>query len=87
MLIVLMLPIAFYLVVRGLVEYSPITICLFKNLTGYECWGCGITRAFNQLFLGNFLEAYNYNPRIVLVAPLLFLVWLKMVVNTCKSKR
>lgn len=84
-LIVLCLPIVFYMIIRGLVEYSPISICLFKNLTGHDCWGCGITRAFNQLFLGNFKEAYNYNPRIILVAPLMFWLWLKMVIKTYKN--
>ena len=77
-----MLPIIFILLVKGLVEYSPISICLFKLFTGHECWGCGITRAFNELFNLNIQKAFEYNPRILIIAPLMLYIW----IDTLKTK-
>ena len=75
-ILIIILPLLFYIAVRSLVEYSPTSICLFKLLTGHDCWGCGITRAFNELFQLNFIKAYNYNPRIIIIAPLMLWVWI-----------
>lgn len=35
--------------------------CLFKNLTTLDCPACGITRAFCEISVGNFSEAYKLN--------------------------
>lgn len=45
-------------------------LCLYRRLTGVECGGCGLTRAFVQLGHGHVEAALRLNP----VAPLLF-VW------------
>jgi len=50
--------------------------CLIKLLTGHECWGCGLTRAFAALSRFDFQQAYNYNHLIVIFAPLLLILWL-----------
>lgn len=60
----------------ALVTYNTHPICLFKNLTGYECWGCGMTRAFNALFHLKFKEAYNYNPRVYIASVIMLAVWI-----------
>ena len=83
-LIIILLPLLFYIVVRSLVEYSPTSICLFKLLTGHNCWGCGITRAFNELFQLNFIDAYNYNPRIIIIVPLMLWIWIETLKVTIK---
>jgi hypothetical protein len=49
--------------------------CLFHALTGWNCPGCGTTRALRQLLHGNFLAALQYNPLAILVLPVLG-VWL-----------
>ena len=41
--------------------------CLFTWLTGYHCWGCGLSRALSSLLQGDFLAAYSYNPVIYLL--------------------
>lgn len=43
-------------------------ICIYRRVTGVECGGCGLTRAFVQLAHGHPQEALRLNP----VAPLLF---------------
>lgn len=37
------------------------TLCIFKNLTGIPCPGCGIGRGTLAFLNGNFKEAFNYN--------------------------
>lgn len=53
--------------------------CLIKLLFHHECWGCGLTRAFAELGKLHFQQAYDYNHLIVVVAPLLFIIWIKML--------
>lgn len=44
--------------------------CLFNKVTGYECPGCGVTRASLALLNGNFYQAFRYNMLIFIVTPL-----------------
>ena len=44
-------------------------LCFYKQATGYDCGGCGLTRAFVQLGHGHPRVALALNP----LAPLLFL--------------
>jgi uncharacterized protein DUF2752 len=55
------------LVPPGWVEGIP--LCLFHYLTGWDCPGCGLTRAFFALFHGNFSQAIRFNA----MAPVLVL--------------
>ena len=47
------------------------TPCLFRNLAGWECPGCGMTRAVLSLLRGDLAAALHYNRMVVLVFPLL----------------
>ena len=44
--------------------------CLFHELTGLWCPGCGSTRALYQLLHGNFLTAFRLNPLVITLLPL-----------------
>lgn len=83
--IILSLPVIFYFGVYILVRYNSHSLCIFKFLTGKECWGCGMTRAFNELFHLNFYKAYSLNPRIAIVAPLLFYIWISTLIREIKG--
>ena len=48
-IVILLLPIFFYIGVRCIVGFNHHSICLFKLITGHECWGCGMTRAFDAV--------------------------------------
>ena len=49
--------------------------CIFKKITGWECPGCGITRACIALISGHLRESFSYNPFLYFVAPcILYLV-------------
>lgn len=43
------------------------TVCIFKNITGYPCAGCGITRGTILLFRGQFIESILLNPVAIVI--------------------
>jgi hypothetical protein len=45
--------------------------CPFRMLTGWQCPGCGSTRAFHQLLHGHGIAAFELNPLVVLTLPFL----------------
>jgi hypothetical protein len=48
----------------------PLTLCIFKGLTGLPCPTCGSTRALGRLFALDFAGALAMNPFTTLVAVL-----------------
>ena len=46
-------------------------VCLFRFLTGYQCPGCGSTRAMHQLLHGHVLAAFELNPFFLVAIPFL----------------
>lgn len=75
------LPLIFILVVELLVKFNDKSICLWKVLTRHECIGCGITRAFHALFHLQFQRAFEFNHGIIIVAPLLLYLWIKLILT------
>ena len=57
--------------------------CMFYTLTGWECPGCGVQRAFSALLHGEFVEAVCYNPFLCLSVPYLILA---LVVSFCSGR-
>ena len=57
------------------------TLCLFHNLTGQECWGCGMSRALMSLMYLDFESAWAYHRGVVVVAPELAWLWVKWIVR------
>jgi hypothetical protein len=45
--------------------------CPFRTLTGLTCPGCGTTRALHQLLHGNLLGAFELNPLLLLLLPVI----------------
>jgi hypothetical protein len=39
--------------------------CTIKSLTGYECPGCGMQRAFIALLKGDLASSFAYNPSLI----------------------
>jgi hypothetical protein len=76
---VALLPLALYFIPReSLFEHSH-TLCLVHNLTGEECWGCGMTRALASVLYLDFESAWGYHRGVVVVAPLLVWLWVKWI--------
>lgn len=58
--------------------------CPLKTITGYECAGCGVQRAFHELLHFRFLEAFKYNPLFIIA--ILFLV-ICLLLNFSKNQK
>ncbi|MEG1607628.1 MAG: DUF2752 domain-containing protein [Mucinivorans sp.] len=61
------------------------TLCIWKNITGHDCLGCGTMRAMLSVFHGQWSQAYLYNRLIVLSFPVLLYLWLRWVVSLIKE--
>jgi hypothetical protein len=61
------------------------SLCLFKNLFGIECPGCGMTRALSGVLHGDFAGAFQYNKMIVAVFPLLAYLFIKAVAKELRQ--
>lgn len=55
-----------------LVSMTPIVIpCVFHEITGLLCPGCGVTRMLLAISRGEFVEAFGYNPALFVLLPVL----------------
>ena len=45
--------------------------CIFKAVTGFDCIGCGLTRALHALAHGDLVRAFDLNPLAMLALPLM----------------
>lgn len=61
---------AFQLYQRGPFGQPWLPGCLFHNLTGLHCPGCGMTRAAHATLHGRLGEAFRYNPLGMILLPL-----------------
>lgn len=59
--------------------------CLITALTGKHCWGCGITHASIACLHGDFNLAWQDNPLVFLVLPLLTFEYLRFAFRLYSS--
>jgi len=59
-------------------QYAFYPHCIFHQVTGYLCPGCGSLRAMHQLLHGNLASAWRFNALLVSSLPLLSL-WLVVI--------
>jgi hypothetical protein len=77
---ILLIPVAIYFIPLEWLKNQH-TICLFKNITGHECWGCGMTRAIFSAIHFRFYDAWHFNKLFPVVLPLLIYIWAKRVLS------
>lgn len=56
--------------------------CLFKEVTGYDCPGCGGTRAVVALLQGHILESFCYHP----IVPYTVTLQMAVIISGCLRK-
>ena len=76
----LAIPITLWILPADFFDHGT-TICLSKSVLDIECWGCGITRAIMHLMHFDFEMAYDFNKLSFIVLPILFLVWVKTILE------
>jgi hypothetical protein len=52
-------------------------VCPFRAMTGFTCPGCGTTRGLHKLFHGDVIGAFQLNPLMMLLLPILFYVLIR----------
>lgn len=58
--------------------------CPLKTITGYECAGCGVQRAFHELLHLRFLDAFKFNPLFIISILILLIV---LVINFSNNEK
>lgn len=53
------------------------TVCLFRNITGHNCYGCGVLRGIAACLHLDFKAAYYLNRLNLFTIPLLTFLYLK----------
>ena len=76
-----------FLFVFPLREVNSFDLCLYKNITGHECWNCGMTHAFLSIIHLRFKDAYNYNHNVIVVFPLILFLYIRYMYNLIKKWR
>ena len=61
--------------------------CMFRQLTGLTCPGCGSTRALHQLLHGHFVAAFALNPLFIIAIPFLLLALARHTVFALQGKQ
>jgi hypothetical protein len=56
---------------------SHFTFCLFKNITGHYCYGCGLLRGSSALLHFDFAEIHRLNKLNPITIPLITWIYLK----------
>ncbi len=51
--------------------------CPFRLLTGWQCPGCGSTRALHQILHGHFEAAFMLNPLLMVGIPFMLFAFLR----------
>jgi hypothetical protein len=76
----MLIPVALYFVPLEWFKNQN-SVCLFKNLTGNECYGCGMTRAIFSAIHCRFEDAFHYNKLFLVVFPSLIYIWAKTILS------
>jgi hypothetical protein len=53
------------------------SVCLFYNLTGLPCPGCGLTRSFVCIGHGHLRESLHWHPLGLIIYGVFLLLWLR----------
>ena len=78
------IPLALFAVPLSTFESLP-SVCLYKNIFGRECPGCGMTRAALYLIHLRFADAFAFNRMIIIVFPLILFFFLKNLIKDVKQ--
>ena len=84
--ILVTIPLAIILMPKSII-FDGSTICLFKNIFGINCLGCGMTRAIFLVFEGNIITACQLNLRVLVVFPILVALWTELIYKQINSFR
>lgn len=56
---------------------GDLTLCLFKNITGKDCPGCGVLRGISAVMHLDLKAAYSLNHMNIVIIPLLAYLFIR----------
>ena len=59
--------------------------CIFHSITGLLCPGCGSTRMFKSILLGNFKKAFYYNQLLFISLPIFIILLINYLYSNYKN--
>ena len=59
--------------------------CIFRTLTGWQCPGCGITRACLSLLKGEIRTSFSYNSFLYIAGPCIIYLIVRGALNYIKD--
>ena len=62
------------------------TLCVYKNVTGHPCPGCGMTRSTISLFSGRLVESFFYNPLAIVVNIMALVAFFWIIIDLFQNK-
>ena len=68
------------------VETSFAPKCIFHELTGYQCSGCGMQRFLHAFMHGRFSEAFGYNYLLLIILPYMILFGIERLILTGEAQ-
>ena len=74
-LILLLIFVTYYIINKYTGIYIP---CMFHEITGYKCPGCGITHLLFDLVNFRFVEAFKDNPLLFIYLPFVIAYYIYM---------
>ena len=66
--------------------YDIKLMCLFKEITGLLCPGCGTTRLLRSLFKLEIKKAFLYNPLVFILIPFIAIYFINQILFLIKGK-
>lgn len=61
-------------------------LCPTKYFFGFDCPGCGLTRATHDLITGNVAGALDHNIFIIILAPLAVVLWVRWFLRSWRGE-
>jgi len=83
-LIVILILLIGYLI--ACIFYHPFIPCIFHEITGFYCPGCGITRMIVSIFKLDFYKAFRYNPLLFIFIPFIIVLTLNNIYCIIKNR-
>ena len=75
-----------WLLYNIMVADNTVSVCMFKNLTGWECPACGTTRSLSFILHGHWMDALRQNPLGYIVAPALIIIPFWMLADLLRKQ-
>ncbi len=61
--------------------------CIFYEITGYYCPGCGVTRMIFSILNLNFYQAFRFNPLVFIFMPFICLLLIDYFIKVLKNRK